>query len=150
MSLYWEWGTVTLLALCYHSEIQWAIIFRENAFILSWIWRFQSKTKCSHCLARQWGSTWWQVRWSKNSHLLSQEATYGQRTRAGLLILLWAQLKWPEFPGPIFLKVPPPSNIKHTDLCGHYPPQTLTSPILFSVIVQLENHSSRSAWVMHH
>lgn len=70
------------------------------------------------------------------------------KSRSPNLIMSTIQVTW--IPRPYLLKVPPPSNIKHTDLCGHYPPQTLTSPILFSVIVQLKNHSSWLAWVMHH
>lgn len=62
------------------------------------------------------------------------------------LIMSATQATW--VPRPYLLKVPPPSNIKHMDLCGHYPHPTLTSSILFSVTVQPENHSSRSAWVM--
>lgn len=41
------------------------------------------------------------------------------KSRSPNLIMSTTQVTWT--PRPYLLKVPPPSNIKHMDLCGHYP-----------------------------
>lgn len=92
---------------------------QKKTLIFSWIWRFQSKTKCSHCLDRQWGTTMWPVQWSKSSHMLRSYIRLEDKSRSPNLIMSTTQVTW--IPRPYLLKVPPPFNIKHMDLCGHYP-----------------------------
>lgn len=81
-----------------------------------------SKTKCSHS-ANEEPHVASAV--EKSSHLLSQEATSGQSPNR---IMSTTQVTW--IPRPYLLKVPPPFNIKHMDLCGHYPHPNIAHPLL--------------------